>query len=156
MLRLTSPAFADQERIPDRYTRDGGNVSPPLRWNDAPQHTRSFALIVEDPDAPDGTFHHWVAFNVPATFQGIEEGAGSARTVATIEVASNDFGNRHYDGPAPPPGDGLHHYHFRLLALDVPRLDILPSTACVDDVITAARPHTIAAAETVGTYERRR
>jgi Raf kinase inhibitor-like YbhB/YbcL family protein len=154
MLRLSSPAFADNQRIPDRFTRDGGNVSPPLKWNDAPLSTRSFALIVEDPDAPQGTFHHWVAYNVPATYQGLEEGAGSPRSAATIDIASNDFGNRQYDGPQPPRGHGPHHYHFRLVALDVPRLNVIPTSASVQDVIEAARPHMIAAAETVGTYER--
>jgi Raf kinase inhibitor-like YbhB/YbcL family protein len=154
MLRVTSPAFENHARIPARFTRDGGNVSPPLKWSDAPQSTRSFALIVEDPDAPHGTFHHWVIYNVPATYTGVPEGAGSATSAATLDVASNDFGNRQYDGPAPPRGHGLHHYHFRLLALDVPRLDLLPASAGVMDVIAAARPHTIAAGEIVGTYER--
>lgn len=153
MLRVTSPAFADHERIPERYTLDGGNVSPPLKWADAPQNTRSFALIVEDPDAPQGTFHHWVAYNVPATFQGIQEGAGAAGAAA-IDIALNDFGHRQYDGPAPPRGHGLHHYHFRVLALDVPRLDLLVTSAGVRDVIAAARPHTIASAQIVGLYER--
>lgn len=152
-MRLTSPAFADQQRIPERYTRDGGNVSPPLKWADAPQSTRSFALIVEDPDAPRGTFHHWVAYNVPATYQGLEEGAGSSPS-AKIGVAANDFGHHRYDGPQPPRGHGLHHYHFRLVALDVPRLDILPASAGVMEVIAAMKPHTLAEAQTVGTYER--
>ena len=153
MLRVTSPAFEDNERIPERYTRDGGNVSPPLKWRDAPQTTRSFALIVEDSDASGGTFRHWVAYNVPATYTGMPEGAGTAQAAA-IDIAANDFGNRCYDGPAPPHGHGLHHYHFRLLALDVPRLDIRPGSASVMDVIAAARPHTLASGEIVGLYER--
>lgn len=153
-MRLTSPAFTDQQRIPDRFTRDGGNVSPPLKWQDAPHSTRSFALIVEDPDAPRGSFRHWVAYNVPATYQGLEEGAGSSHAPAAIDVALNDFGLRRYDGPQPPRGHGLHHYHFRLIALDVPRLDILPESAGALEVIAAIKPHTLAAAETVATFER--
>jgi Raf kinase inhibitor-like YbhB/YbcL family protein len=153
MLRVTSPAFAHQERIPERYTRDGGNVSPPLKWADAPQSTRSFALIVEDTDASGGSFRHWVLYNVPATYTGMAEGAGTVGGPA-LDTAPNDFGNRHYDGPAPPPGHGLHHYHFRLLALNVPHLDLLPDSAGAMDVIAAARPHTLAAGEIVGLYER--
>lgn len=150
-LRVASPAFHNGQRIPERYSKDGGNVSPPLEWHDAPRNTRSFALVVEDPDAPKGTFRHWAVYNVPPAHQGLAEGSGSMQTGASLATAVNDFGNRGYDGPQPPHGHGTHHYHFRLLALDVPELT-LPEQASVKDVLNAAHAHVIAEAETVGTF----
>jgi Raf kinase inhibitor-like YbhB/YbcL family protein len=150
--RLASPAFAEGQRIPERYSRDGGNVSPPLEWHEAPRNTRSFAVVVEDPDAPRGTFRHWAVYNVPPAYQGLGENTGSMNSGIPLEMAVNDFGNRTYDGPQPPQGHGVHHYHFRLLALDVPELR-LPAKATVKDVLDAAHPHVIAAAETVGTFQ---
>lgn len=150
---VASPAFPDGQPIPERYSKDGGNVSPPLEWHDAPRNTRSFALIVEDPDAPKGTFRHWAIYNVPPAHQGLAEGAGSRRPAGTLTMGVNDFGNRGYDGPQPPHGHGTHHYHFRLLALDVPELS-LPAHASVEDVMAAAQPHVIAQAQMVGTFRR--
>lgn len=151
-LSIASPAFQNGQRIPERYSKDGGNHSPPLQWQDAPRNTRSFAVVVEDPDAPRGTFRHWAVYNVPPAYQGLDEDSGSSRPGASLEMAVNDFGNRAYDGPQPPHGHGVHHYHFRLLALDVPELS-LPSRASVKDVLDAAQPHVIAQAETVGTFQ---
>ena len=150
---VASPAFPNGQRIPPRYSKDGGNVSPPLEWHDAPRNTRSFALVVEDPDAPKGTFRHWAIYNVPPAHQGLAEGSGSHSPAGSLVMGVNDFGNRGYDGPQPPPGHGTHHYHFRLLALDVPELS-LPDRASVKDVMDAAHPHVIAETETVGTFER--
>jgi Raf kinase inhibitor-like YbhB/YbcL family protein len=152
-LALSSPAFAPDQRIPERYSRDGGNVSPPIEWRGAPSGTRSYALIVEDPDAPKGTFRHWILYNIPASAQGLAEGAGSQKLDAPMQAAVNGFGNRHYDGPQPPPGHGLHHYHFRLFALDVAQLKI-PANASAQDVLEGARAHAVAQAEVVGTYGR--
>jgi Raf kinase inhibitor-like YbhB/YbcL family protein len=152
-LTLNSPAFAQNQRIPDRFSRDGGNVSPPIEWQGAPAETRSYALIVEDPDAPKGTFHHWALYNVPARVQRLAEGAGSRKPDRSTQVAANDFGDRHYDGPQPPPGHGTHHYHFRLFALDVAQLRV-PGNASAQDVLEAARAHALAEAEIVGTYGR--
>jgi Raf kinase inhibitor-like YbhB/YbcL family protein len=151
-LSVDSPAFHNGERIPERYSRNGGNVSPPLEWHDAPRNTRSFALVVEDPDAPKGTFRHWAIYDVPPAHQGLEEDSASLRSRTALHMAVNDFGNRGYDGPQPPHGHGAHHYHFRLLALDVPQLRLSPR-ASVKDVLAAARSHVIAEAETVGTYQ---
>jgi Raf kinase inhibitor-like YbhB/YbcL family protein len=151
-LRISSPAFGNGQRIPERYSRNSGNVSPPLEWHDAPRNTRSFALIVEDPDAPHGTFRHWAIYNVPPAHQGLGEGSGSVQPEGSLAMAINDFGSRGYDGPQPPHGHGEHHYHFRLLALDVPELSV-PARARVKDVLAAARSHVIAEAETVGTYQ---
>jgi Raf kinase inhibitor-like YbhB/YbcL family protein len=150
--RLASPAFAEGQRIPDRYSKDGGNASPPLEWHEAPRNTRSFAVVLEDPDAPHGTFRHWAVYNVPPAYQGLGENSGSMSSGTPLEMAVNDFGNRTYDGPQPPHGHGVHHYHFRLLALDVPELR-LPAKASVKDVLDAAHPHVIAEAGTVGTFQ---
>lgn len=152
VFRLASPAFQSGQRIPERYSRDGGNVSPPLQWQDAPRNTRSFAVVVEDPDAPRGTFRHWAIYNVPPAYQGLDQDSGSSRAGTPLAMGINDFGNRSYDGPQPPHGHGVHHYHFRLLALDVPELT-LPAQPSVKDVLDAAQPHVIAQAETVGTFQ---
>lgn len=151
-LSVASPAFPNGQRIPERYSKDGGNISPPLEWQDAPRNTRSFAVIIEDPDAPRGTFRHWAVYNVPVAYQGLAEDTSLARSGGSLATAVNDFGNRTYDGPQPPHGHGRHHYHFRLLALDVPELS-LPAEASVKDVLRAAQPHVIAQAETVGTFQ---
>lgn len=152
-LTLSSPAFGDGHPIPQRFTRDGGNVSPPLRWNGAPRGTKSHALIVEDPDAPGGTFRHWAAYDIPGNITALTEGVGSREVSSTLHVAFNDFGDRRYDGPQPPPGHGVHHYHFRLFALDVSKLKI-PGNASARDVIEAARAHSLAEADFVGTSAR--
>ena len=151
-LTITSPAFKQGEVIPTKYTRDGENISPPLEWHDAPPETRSFVLLVEDPDAPSGTFRHWAMYNIPAGETGLPEGAsGHGRSGAGEGV--NGFGNARYDGPQPPKGHGPHHYHFRLAALDVPNLDI-PALAKAEDVWTTAQPRIVAETELVGVYER--
>lgn len=151
-LSVSSPAFPNGQRIPERYSKDGGNISPPLEWQDAPRNTRSFALVVEDPDAPKGTFRHWAIYNVSPAYQGLGEDSGTPKTGASLEMAVNDFGHRGYDGPQPPHGHGSHHYHFRLLALDVPELS-LPAQAGIKELMDAAQPHVIAQAETVGIFQ---
>ena len=151
-LTITSPAFRDGAVIPTRYTRDGENVSPPLEWRDAPPETMSFMLIVEDPDAPSGTFRHWAMYNIPASETGLPEGA-SGQGLGDAGEGVNGFGNARYDGPQPPKGHGPHHYHVRLAALDVPQLDIAAS-AKVEDVWARAQPHIIAETELIGIYER--
>jgi Raf kinase inhibitor-like YbhB/YbcL family protein len=124
-----------------------------VEWRDAPPGTKSFALIVEDPDAPRGIFRHWAAYDIPADAQRLHEGAGSSIQGAAIQMAKNDFGAAKYDGPQPPPGHGVHHYHFRLFALDVPMLDV-PADSNASQVLEAASAHAIAEADTVGTFER--
>ena len=151
-LTITSPAFGNSEVIPTRHTRDGDNLSPPLEWRDAPPETKSFVLIVEDPDAPSGTFRHWAMYNIPAGETGLPEGAsGQGRSGAGDGV--NGFRNTRYDGPQPPKGHGPHHYHFRLAALDAERLD-MPASAKAEDIWAKAQPHIIAEAEMIGVHER--
>lgn len=152
-MHIDTPAFAPKQRIPDQFTRQGGNISPRVEWSGAPADTRSFALIVEDPDAPKGTFRHWAAYDIAPDMQWLGEGAGSGEQGAPIRMATNDFGNAHYDGPQPPPGHGTHRYHFRLFALNVEALD-LPEDATARDVLEAAQEVAIAEADVVGTYSR--
>jgi hypothetical protein len=151
--QLSSPAFTSGAPIPARYTGDGDNVSPPLQWQDPPPETESFALMLEDPDAPNGTFHHWCVFNIGRTRRRLREGLGTAGEAANLATAVNDYGNASYDGPQPPRQDGMHHYHFKLLALDVQQL---PQRGDVDleTVWREAENHAIARTELIGTYER--
>jgi Raf kinase inhibitor-like YbhB/YbcL family protein len=153
-LTISAPAFASGTRMPTQFSRNGGNVSPELQWQGAPRDTRSFALVIEDPDAPKGTFHHWGVYNIPPTTLRLAQGA-TLQTIpptGTVKMARNDFGNHAYDGPQPPAG-GEHHYHFRLLALDVPSLDV-PSDCDVSYLLDEARAHALAEAEVVGTFQK--
>jgi Raf kinase inhibitor-like YbhB/YbcL family protein len=147
-LQLTSDAFREGQPIPAQFTCDGADQTPVLHWTDPPSATRSFALVIDDPDAPSGTFRHWGVFDIPAAARSI----GGGQRIGT-EV-SNDFGKPGYGGPCPPKGHGPHHYHFKLFALDVDRLQ-LGADAKVADVESEAGKHAIAQGELIGTYERR-
>ena len=146
-LELTSNAFRNGQPIPTQFTCDGTDQTPELRWSDPPSGTKSFALVIDDPDAPSGTFRHWGVFDIPASARSI-----GRRQRSGIEV-TNDFGRPGYGGPCPPKGHGRHHYHFKLFALDVDRLGV-DANAKVVDVENAARQHAIAEGELIGTYER--
>ena len=147
-LSLTSDAFQDGQPIPKQYTCDGANQSPALAWGEPPQGTKSFALVVDDPDAPSGTFRHWGVYDIPASARTL----GGDQKVGT-EV-TNDFDKPGYGGPCPPKGHGPHHYHFKLFALDTDRLR-LSANAKIADIENAANQHVLGKAELVGTYERR-
>ena len=110
---VTPMSDQNGQPIPVRYTCDGENQSPPLSWGDPPQGTKSFALVIDDPDAPNGTFRHWGVFDIPASTRSID-----GRQRVGTEV-TNDFGKAGYGGPCPPKGHGPHHYHLKLFALDV-------------------------------------
>ena len=147
---LSSPVFSDGDRIPVRYSCDGQDISPPLAWGGAPQGTKSFALVVEDPDAPSGTFMHWGVYDIPVHTDHL----GAAFPAAgPFPQARNDPGEARYAGPCPPPGNGVHHYHFHLMALDVARLS-LNNQAVVADLKQLAAPHMLESAEIVGIYSR--
>ncbi|HXH06460.1 MAG TPA: YbhB/YbcL family Raf kinase inhibitor-like protein [Vicinamibacterales bacterium] len=148
---LTSPAFADGAFIPVRYTCDGENLSPPLQWADPPSGTRSFVLIVDDPDAPAGTFTHWVLFDLPGAERHLPE-APPQKTAG--RSGRNDFGKQGYGGPCPPRGHGPHRYFFRLSALDVDSLK-LAAGARRSEVEAAMKGHVLGAAQLMGRYERR-
>ena len=143
---LSSNAFAHGDQIPRRHTCDGEDVSPALSWSDQPAGTRALALIVEDPDAPAGTFTHWLAWNIDPLAGGLAEG-GSAPS-----EGRNDFGMSGWSGPCPPPGHGLHRYFFRLHALDA-RLDV-GFRAGRRELERAISGHVLATAELMGSYER--
>ena len=143
--KLNTSAFEDSGLIPRKYTCQGNNVSPDLSWSGFPANTQSFALIVEDPDAPGGTFTHWVLFDLPASTTQLAEGA------APLGVGGNNgIGRTGYMGPCPP--SGLHRYYFRLYALDVPSLN-LKAGASRGEVETAMKGHVIGTADTMGRYE---
>ncbi|ANW04128.1 YbhB/YbcL family Raf kinase inhibitor-like protein [Bradyrhizobium icense] len=153
VFKLTSPAFDDDQPIPVKYTCDGQNVSPPLQWSDPPPGTKSFALIVEDPDAPSGTFRHWGLYNIMGERTMLPEAIGHGPKTERLGKGVNDFGELGYGGPAPPKGHGVHHYHFKLAALDVDELSRSPSMPVLD-IWNAAEKHAIGQAELVGTYRR--
>ena len=151
--RLRSPAFDDGNAIPAKYTADGEDLSPPVEWQDPPPGTKSFVLIVDDPDAPSGVFRHWGLYNISAERDRLPEGVGHGVKTEDLGLGVNDFGEPRYRGPAPPKGHGIHHYRFKLAALDVERLTQAP-TASVADVWKAAQKHVVGQAELVGTYAR--
>jgi Raf kinase inhibitor-like YbhB/YbcL family protein len=144
--KLSSPAFEDSGLIPKKFTCQGDNVSPELNWNEAPAGTKSFALVVDDPDALGGTFTHWVLLDIPADTKQLAEGASS------IGVSgSHGMGQTGYMGPCPP--SGIHRYDFRLYALDVPSLNLKDGTSR-GEVEAALKDHIIGVAETMGRYEK--
>lgn len=146
---ISSPAFANDQAIPSAYTCDGTGISPPLAWHDAPPGTQSFVLIVEDPDAPSGTFYHWGVYDIARDRTALAAGAQLGRQGVTI----NDFRKPGYGAPCPPKGDAAHHYHFRLAALSRANLKLARDA----DIVTlwrAAQPYIIASVELIGTYSR--
>jgi len=150
--RLSSPAFKPGAPIPTDFSCDAGDHSPALAWTGAPAGTKSYALIVEDPDAPMGTFVHWVVFNLPAAASGMAADAPKTPQLADgARQGNNGMGAVGYKGPCPPPGK-THHYHFELFALDS-TLD-MPSAADATSLRAAMQNHVKANAELVGTFER--
>ena len=149
---LTSSAFGPEETIPDHYTCEGADVSPPLSWSDAPEGIQSFALICEDPDAPGGTFTHWLLYNIPAARESLPEGVENDPTLGWgAAQGRNDFGNVGYGGPCPPMGS-THRYFFRLYALDVD-LD-LPPGASRHQLLSEIEEHAVARTGLMGRYGR--
>jgi Raf kinase inhibitor-like YbhB/YbcL family protein len=147
---LTSTAFQEGESIPQQYTGDGRNVSPPLKWRDPPTGTRSLALICEDPDAPRGTFTHWVVFNLPAESRELAEGVPAEATLPNgTAQGTNDLGKVGYGGPSPPPGKP-HRYFFKLQALDQPVE--LPPGATKSQLLAAVKDHVLGEAQLMGTF----
>jgi Raf kinase inhibitor-like YbhB/YbcL family protein len=149
---ISSTAFTSGASIPVQYTCDGTDISPPLQWSGAPEGTQSFALIVDDPDAPGGTFVHWVLFDMPATTTALAEAASPGALPAGSLEGLNDFGNQGYGGPCPPSGSS-HRYYFRLYALDTAALG-LAAGATRDQVDQAMSGRILAQAELMGTYAR--
>ena len=151
-LTVLSSAFQEGSEIPARYTCEGQDVSPALTWEEPPAETQSFALIMDDPDAPGGVFTHWVLFNLPADSRGLSEAVPTQPQLPDGSLqGKNDFGRSGYGGPCPPPGRP-HRYQFTLYALDQ-TLD-LKAGASKKQVIDAMRGHILAQGRLTGTYRR--
>ncbi|WP_158882259.1 YbhB/YbcL family Raf kinase inhibitor-like protein [Amycolatopsis anabasis] len=147
-MELRSVAFGDQDLIPERYSYEGGNVSPPLEWSGVPGGTAELALLCEDPDAPGGTFTHWVLTGISPGTGGLAEGLPPA----DASPGRNGFGDFGWGGPRPPVGDPPHHYLFRLYAADRPLG--LAAGADAGAVHTALDDHVLSEATLVGRFER--
>lgn len=148
-MHLYSSEFLTGTSIPFKYTCDGENCSPPLTWEDPPPGTQSFALIVSDPDAPHGTFTHWVLYNLPATLRQLPESIPNQDTLADgSRQGKNDFQQVGFGGPCPP--NGTHRYFFKLHALDQP-LAVAPGSS-QQAVFQAMEGHVLDAAELMGLY----
>jgi Raf kinase inhibitor-like YbhB/YbcL family protein len=147
-IKLTSPSFANGARIDVRHTCDGNNQSPELQWTHAPEGTRTFTLIVDDPDAPSGVFTHWLLYDIPGSVNALAEG-----TTGVGVSGRNDFQQGGYGGPCPPRKDRAHRYFFRLYALDVDSLE-LPQGATREEVEGAMKRHILEQTELMGEYAR--
>ncbi len=151
-LTVRSPAFEEGQMIPPRFTADGADVSPPLEWSKVPPDTASMAVIADDPDAPMGTWVHWVIYNLPPETDSLPADVPPVETLNNGAAhGTTDFGRIGYGGPAPP--SGVHRYFFRVYALDI-RLD-LPAGATRHEVDRAMRGHILAQGELMGRYSRR-
>jgi Raf kinase inhibitor-like YbhB/YbcL family protein len=161
-IALRSPAFDEGGAIPKAFTCDGSDRSPPLEWSGVPESARSLVLICDDPDAPLGTWSHWVVFNLAPQVSGLKEGVPAEETIAAAvpqggddklpqaRQGTNDFGKVGYGGPCPP--GGTHRYYFRLYALDI-QLD-LGSSATRSQVLRAIEGHILAEGRLMGKYKR--
>ncbi|MFC8001967.1 YbhB/YbcL family Raf kinase inhibitor-like protein [Streptomyces olivaceus] len=147
-IELSSAAFRDYTMIPDRYAKDGENVSPPLAWNGVPDEAAELALLCEDPDAPSGTFVHWMVTGIDPHRGGLD----TEETQPGSHSHRNGYGEQGWGGPKPPEGDEAHRYFFRLYALPAPVS--LPDDATADDVHGVLDKQQIASGTLVGLYQR--
>lgn len=151
-MSLTSPAFADGQRMLSRYTCEGDDVSPPLRWSGVPEGAKSLALICHDPDAPGGEWVHWLLYNLPPSTSELPEGLSRAETLPSgARQGRNGFGRTGYGGPCPPKGS-VHRYFFTLYALD--KAPSLRPGATKEDLLREMKGHVLAEARLMGTYKR--
>ena len=150
MFTLTIEGFAAGGAIPGVFTCEGDNLSPSAAWAGEPEGTQSFALIMDDPDAPAGTWNHWLLWDIPASVHSVPRQYPAAHPVRS---GTNDFGETGYGGPCPPRGDGAHRYFFRLYALDTPTLGV-PEGARRKELERALRRHRLGIAEYMGRFER--
>lgn len=149
-LKLKSPAFEHGKSIPRKHTCDGENISPELSWSDAPDGTKSFVLICDDPDAPGGTWVHWVIFNIPATVKTLKENI-NITSVPGAKEGKNSFNKLKFGGPCPPQGE--HRYMFKLYALDT--MITVQEGATKEQVTAAMKGHILAETVLMGVYERK-
>ena len=150
-MEITSSSFVHEDMIPAKYTCGGQNISPPLAWSGAPKETNSFALICDDPDAPAGTWVHWVIFDIPANVNSLPEKVAKQEEIAGLgkngKNTSQHFG---YDGPCPP--SGTHRYYFKLYALD--KMLNLKAGLSKEELLSAMKNHVLAEAQIMGRYKR--
>ena len=154
-IKVTSPAFQAGGPIPSKYTCEGQDISPPLAWSGAPAATKSFALIVDDPDAPDPAkpqrvYVHWVVYNISGTTTSLPENASKTGLPKSAVQGKNDWGKPQYGGPCPPIG--RHRYFFKLYALDAELTELSAPTKA--DVERAMKGHVIDSGEVIGTYQK--
>ena len=150
-ISLTSNAFIEGAMIPQRYSCDGEDISPHLAWTDVPSGTRSLALICDDPDAPVGTWDHWVVYNIPADVHSLQEGIAEKAILDNGAVhGNNSWGRIGYGGPCPP--SGTHRYFFKIFALDT-LLD-LKSGSTTSQLLEAMEGHILAQGQLMGRYQR--
>ncbi len=152
-MKVISAAFKEGELIPRQYTCEGKDVPPPISWQDFPQEAKSFVLIMDDPDAPAGTFTHWVVYDIPSSVSRLEENFPKVKEHMGIKQGMNDFGRVGYGGPCPPRGHGYHRYFFKVYALSVASLN-LPAGASRRDVEKAMAGKVLAQAQLMGRYKR--
>jgi Raf kinase inhibitor-like YbhB/YbcL family protein len=151
-MTLTSKAFRDGEVIPKQHTADGADLSPPLAWTGIPEGAKSLALICDDPDAPTGTWVHWVLWNLPPETRELPQGVPAKETLPSgAKQGKNDFRKVGYNGPAPPPGSA-HRYYFKLYALDA-TLDLAPG-ATKKQLLDAMGSRVLAQGQLMGKYQR--
>jgi Raf kinase inhibitor-like YbhB/YbcL family protein len=151
-ISVSSSAFEEGSMIPSKYTCDGKDISPPLKWEGVPEGTSSIALISDDPDAPMGTWVHWVMWNVPPDAQGLPENVPpDSQLPDGSRQGITDFGRSGYGGPCPP--GGTHRYYFKVYALDT--MVDLPTSARKGDLLKAAEGHVLAEGQLMGRYSRR-
>jgi Raf kinase inhibitor-like YbhB/YbcL family protein len=149
-IEVSSPAFEPGGAIPQKYTGEGRDVSPPLIWEGLPDETKEIALICDDPDAPTpNPWVHWVVYKIPADVMGFREGS----TQGEVLEGKNDFGTLGYGGPMPPKGHGVHHYYFKVYALDT-ELEVAAGLT-KEQLLEAIEGHVLDEGELVGTYERK-
>jgi len=149
-MRLSSPTIRHGEPIPEKHSCDGEDVSPALAWEGVPEDAKSLALVVDDPDAPLGTWDHWIVFNIPPGVKGLKEGAGKGHLPSQALHGRNSWKRNDWGGPCPP--QGRHRYYFKLFALDA-MLELSPG-ASKAELLEAMDSHILARAELMGTYER--
>lgn len=150
-MKISSQAFKEGEFIPKKFTCDGANVSPPLSWSEVPPKVKTFALISDDPDAPRGTWVHWVLFNIPASVTALPENVLKTRTIPNgARQGVNDSRGIGYDGPCPP--GGVHRYYFKLYALDS-EMGLEPGCTKAD-LEQSMGGHILAQAQLMGRYKR--
>jgi len=152
VLELRSSAFADGEAIPSAYTCEGADQSPPLEWSAPPEGTRSLVLVMDDPDAPKGTWVHWVLYAIPPATTSLGENLPKEETVSGgMRQGTTDFDKVGYGGPCPPPGSA-HHYSFRIYALDIPSdFEMKLTRAQLEEAIEG---HVLAEGKLTGTFKR--